>query len=74
MLHVLQGKRNMHHGSVLPMSRMADHKYLSPPKTDTSLLVPTPMRVIQAQELCASLNESSPDEASAPILNILLSE
>ncbi len=47
--------------------------YLSPPKTDTTLPVPTPMRVIQAQELHASLNQS-PYGANAPILNILLSE
>ncbi len=55
------------------MSRMAEQKHLSPPKTDTTLPVPTAMRVIQAQELRASLNGSL-DGASAPILNILLSE
>jgi hypothetical protein len=55
------------------MSRIAEHNHLSPPKTDTTLPVPTPMRVIQAQELRASLNQS-PDGASAPIMNIVLSE
>ncbi len=52
---------------------MAEHNHLSPPKTDTTLPVPTPMRVIQAQESHASMN-LSPDGASAPILNILLSK
>ncbi len=52
---------------------MAEHKHLIPPKTDTTLPVPTLMRVIQAQELHASLNQS-PDGASVLILNILLSK
>jgi hypothetical protein len=55
------------------MSRMAKHNHLSPPKTDTTLPVPTLMRAIQAQELRASLNRS-PDGARAPILNKLLSK
>jgi hypothetical protein len=52
---------------------MAEHNHLSPPKTDTTLPIPTLMRAIQAQELGASLNRS-PYGARAPILNKLLSK